>query len=136
MRDNGTEEGDIAAIFCDISACTSKINQLHGSKVIQTQELKAQREELWQMVRDLKTKADGYDTDYQIQVWIEIDALIDGNISDFLEVATPDELTALLIELDQAAVNLEGSNPDIVNLIDQLHASISETLLKVETANG
>ena len=136
MRDNGTEEGDIAAIFCDISACTSKINQLHGSKVIQTQELKAQREELWQMVRDLKTKADGYDTDYQIQVWIEIDALIDGNISDFLEVATPDELTALLNELDQAAVNLEGSNPDIVNLIDQLHASISETLLKVETANG
>ena len=88
------------------------------------------------MVQNLKQKADGYDTDYQIQVWIEIDGLIDGNISDFLEVATPDELTALLNELDQAAVNLEGSNPDIVNLIDQLHASISETLLKVETANG
>ena len=136
MRDNGTEEGDIAAIFCDVSACTSKINQLHGSKVIQTQELKAQREELWQMVQDLKAKADGYDTDYQIQVWIEIDALIDDNISDFLEVATPEELTALLNELDESAVSLKGSNPDIVNLIDQLHASISETLIKVETANG
>lgn len=136
MRDEGTEEGDIAAIFCDISACTSKINQLHGSKVIQTQELKAQREELWQMVQNLKEKADGYDTDYQIQVWIEIEALIDGNISDFLEVATPDELIALLNELDEAATNLEGSNPDIVNLIDQLHDSISETLLRVGTANG
>ncbi len=136
MRDDGTEEGDIAAIFCDISACTSKINQLHGSKVIQTQELKAQREELRQMVQNLKEKADGYDTDYQIQVWIEIEALIDGNISDFLEVATPDELIALLNELDEAATNLEGSNPDIANLIDQLHDSISETLLRVGTANG
>lgn len=136
MRDDGTEEGDIAAIFCDISACTSKINQLHGSKVIQTQELKAQREELWQMVRNLKEKANGYDTDYQIQVWIEIEDLIDGNISDFLEVATPDELIALLNELDEAATNLEGSNPDIANLIDQLHDSISDTLVRVGTANG
>lgn len=136
MRDDGTEDGDIAAIFCDISACTSKINQLHGSKVIQTQELKAQREELWQMVQNLKDKAVGYDTDYRVQVWIEVDALIDGNISDFLEVATPDELIQLLNEIDESATMLQGSNPDIVNLIDQLHDSISDTLVRVGTANG
>ena len=136
VRDNGTEEGEIAAIFCDISACTSKINQLHGSKVIQTKELKAQREELWQMVQDLKSKAAGYDTDYQIQVWIEIVGLIDANIGDFLEVAAPDTLISMLNELDTAATGLEGANPDIIHLIEQLHDSISATLVRVGTAAG
>ena len=136
VRDSGTENGDIAAIFCDISACTTKINQLHGSKVIQTQELRTQRENLWQMLHDLKTKADGYDTDYQIQVWIEIESLVDANISDFLEVASPDDIIALLNELDGKATAIEGSNPDIEKLIDQLHQSIDRTLLRVETANG
>lgn len=136
MRDNGTENGDIAAIFCDISACTTKINQLHGSKVIQTQELKAQRENLWQMIQDLKTKANRYDTDYKLQVWVEIDSLVNGNISDFLEVAAPGELTALLQEIQSGAAGIEDVNPDIKNLITQLQSSTAETILRVETANG
>lgn len=135
MRDNGTENGDIAAIFCDISECTTKINQLHGSKVIQTQELKAQRENLWKMLQELKTKADGYDTDYKLQVWIEIDSLVDGNISDFLEVAEPTALVALLREIQSGAAAIGNSDPDIQNLIKQLQTSTAETILRVETAN-
>lgn len=134
MRDNGTENGGIAAIFCDISQCTSKINELHGSKVIQTQALKEQRENLWKMIRNLKTKADSYNTDYKLQVWIEMDRLINGNISDFLEVAEPFTLITLLHDIQTGAVAIDNSNPDIQNLVKQLQASTAETILRVETA--
>lgn len=134
MRDNGTENGDIAAIFCDISECTTKINQLRGSKVIQTQELRQQRQSLWRMVQDLKLKAENYEVDYKLQVWVEIDALIDMNISDFLEVASPKELKALLTEIKSGTASIPKSNPDIQKLTQQLQKSIAETILRVETA--
>lgn len=135
VRDNGTENGDIAAIFCDISDCTTQINQLHGSKVIQTQALKEQREHLWQMLQNLKTKADGYETDYKIQVWIEIDSLVNGNLSDFLEVAEPTAIIALLEQIQTGVAAIENSNPDIQNLVKQLQTSTAETILRVESAN-
>lgn len=134
MRDNGTDNGSIAAIFCDISQCTTKINELHGSKVIQTQALKEQRENLWQMLQNLKSKAEGYDTDYKLQVWIEIDALVDGNISDFLEVTDPATLIALLQEIQNGATAIDNSSPDIQNLVKQLQVSTAETISRVQTA--
>lgn len=134
VRDNGTENGDIAAIFCDISECTTKINQLHGGKVIQTQELRSQRENLWSMIQNLKTKADGYATDYKIQVWIEIDSLIDSNISDFLSVVEPNTLKGLLTNIQNGAAELKDSNPDIQNLIQQLRESTAATIQRVESA--
>ena len=134
VRDDGTENGGIAAIFCDISECTTKINQLHGGKVIQTQELRNQRQNLWQMVQDLKTKADGYDTDYRIQVWIEIDSLINGNISDFLEVAEPGALKDLLAAIQDGAAQIQDANPDIQKLIAQLQESTAGTIYRLETA--
>lgn len=136
VKDNGTENGEIAAIFCDIAECTTKINQLHGSKVIQTQELKTQRENLWQMVKDLKDKASGYSDDYMLQTWIEIDSLIDGNLSDFLEVAQPQELIAILTEIHDGAASIENANPDIQKLIEQLKQSTASTIQRVETAQG
>ena len=135
IRSDGTENGEIAEIFCNISECTAKIDQLHGSKVIQTQELKAQRENLWQMIQNLKAKADGYDTDYKIQVWIEIDNLLNSNIRDFLEVTDTTTLVALLQEIQSGASGIDNSNPDIQNLVKQLQASTAETILRVESAN-
>ena len=134
MRDNGTENGSIAAIFCDISQCTTKINELHGSKVIQTQALKEQRENLWNMLQNLKTKAEGYATDYKLQVWIEIDSLVNGNISDFLEVTDPATLIALLQEIQNGAAAIDNTSPDIQNLVKQLQASTTETIGRVQTA--
>ena len=86
------------------------------------------------MVQDLKAKADNYDTDYKLQVWVEIDALIDMNISDFLEVASPKELKTLLTDIKNGAAGIQESNPDIQKLTVQLQKSISETILRVETA--
>lgn len=134
MRDNGTDDGSIAAIFCDISQCTTKINELHGSKVIQTQALREQRQSLWQMIQDLKTKAESYDTDYKLQVWMETSKLVNGNISDFLEVTQPSALIDLLKGIQSGAAAIDNANPDIQNLVKQLQSSISETILRVETA--
>lgn len=136
MRDNGTEDGDIAAIFCDISDCTTKIEQLHGSKVIQTQELKAQRENLWTMLRELKEKAIGYDTDYMLQAWIEIDSLVNSNITDFLEVTQASDIITLLEEIQNGVTAINSSNPDIQSLVKQLQDSTAKTILRVETAIG
>ena len=134
VRDDGTENGDIAAIFCDISECTTKINQLHGGKVIQTQELRSQRESLWQMIQNLKAKADGYATDYKIQVWIEIDSLIDSNISDFLGVVEPATLKELLQNIQTGASQLKDTDPAIQSLIQQLRDSTADTIQRVESA--
>lgn len=134
VRDNGTEDGDIAAIFCDISDCTNKINQLRGSKVIQTRDLREQREKLWQMLQDLNAKTDSYDSDYKLQVWIEVNKLIDGNVSDFLEVAQPADLVALLQSIQEGAKAINDPNQDIQDLVKQLQDATSDTISRVQTA--
>lgn len=134
MRDNGTENGEIASIFCDISDCTTKINQLRGGKVPQTEELRTQRENLWKMLTDLNTKADGYSTDFRLQVWIEIDGLVDENISNFLEVVRKEDMVALLEQIQQGASSIGSTNPDIQTMVDQLMQSTSQTISRVESA--
>ena len=134
IKDNENNNGAIAAIFYDISECTNKINQLRGGKVIQTQELNKQRENLWTMLKNLKTKSDGYAEDYRLQVWIEIDGLINNNIGDFLEVTTPEEMIKILNEINEGISKIKGSNPDIIELIEELKASTAQTIARIETA--
>ena len=86
------------------------------------------------MLQDLKTKAEDYATDYKLQVWIEIDGLINGNISDFLEVTQPAALIALLQDIQNGASAIDNANVDIQNLIKQLQASTASTILRVQTA--
>ena len=136
IKDNENDNGAIAAIFYDISECTNKINQLRGGKVIQTQELNKQRENLWAMLKDLKTKSDGYAEDYKLQVWIEIDGLINNNIGDFLEVATPEDMIKILNEINNSVAKIKGSNPDIIDLINELKESTAQTIARIETAKG
>jgi len=134
MKSSGTDNAAIASIFYDISECTNKINQLHGGKVIQTQELKEQRENLWKMVQSLQTKAEKYDLDYRVQVWTEIDGLIYNNVADFLEVVEIEELTTMLGEIKTNVESIDKSNPDIAEFASKLQQSITETINKIETA--
>ncbi len=134
MKDSGTDNAAIASIFYDISECTNKINQLHGGRVIQTQELKEQRENLWKMVQSLQDKAETYDLDYRVQVWTEIDGLIYNNVADFLEVVKIEDLTAMLGEIKANVENIDKSNPDIAEFASKLQQSIAETINKIETA--
>ena len=134
MKDSGTDNASIASIFYDISECTNKINQLHGGKVIQTQELKEQRENLWEMVQSLQSKADKYDLDYRVQVWTEIDGLIYNNVADFLEVVEIEKLITMLGEIEENVKGIDKSNPDIAEFAEKLQQSIAETIKKIETA--
>ena len=134
VKDVDSENGSIAAIFYDIFECTNKINQLHGGKVIQTQDLNTQRNKLWTMVQELKTKSNSYADDYKIQAWIEIDKLINNNISDFLEVASKDVLISLLNKIQSDVSEVHGSNPELVKLIGQLKTSTAKTITRIETA--
>lgn len=134
IKDNQDENGSIAAVFYDISECTTKINQLRGGKVIQTQELNTQRKNLWEMLKKLKSKSEGYAEDYKLQVWIEIDGLINNNIGDFLEVATPEEMISILNDINTEVSKIKGSNPDIVELINELKKSTAQTISRIETA--
>ena len=134
VKDVDSENGAIASIFYDIFDCTNKINQLRGGKVIQTQDLNTQRNKLWTMVQELKTKSNSYADDYKIQAWIEINKLINNNISDFLEVASKDDIVSLLNKIQSDVSEVHGSNPEIVKLIDQLKTSTAETITRIGTA--
>lgn len=136
MKDSNSENSEIASIFYDISECSTKMNQLRGSKVIQTQALNDARTSLWDMVNELKVKAENYSDDYKLQVWIEINKLIDDNIADFLEVVTPDQLIAVLESIKSGSEGMEGSNPDILNLISELKNSTAKAIARVESAKG
>ncbi len=134
IKDNEDDNGAIAAIFFDISECTTKINQLRGSKVIQTKELNAQRENLWNMIKDMKTKAENYADDYKLQVWTEINSLINNNIGDFLEVSTPEEMISILNDINTNVDRIGGTNPDIVDLTKELKQVTTQTIARIETA--
>ncbi len=134
IKDNDDENGAIAAIFYDISECTEKINQLHGGKVIQTQELNKQRQNLWNMIEQLKEKSSNYSEDYRLQAWIEVDSLINYNIADFLEVTTQDVMIGILNEINDSAGEIKGSNPEIMDLVKKLKTSTAQTIARIETA--
>lgn len=131
MKDNGTENGKIAEIFCDISECTTKINELHNSMIIQTQALEEQSNKLWQMIQDLRSKVDGYEPDYKLQVWREIVKLIDLNLSDFLKATDAPTITAFVQDIVNASQEYvsESTGEEIMNLInqmDEMHKNILE----------
>ena len=138
VPEDGSENGGIASIFCDISACTTKLDQLRDGnvKVIQTQALNQERQNLWQMIQQLKDKAARYSDDYKIQTWIEIDSLIDNYIKDFLEVASVEELRSMLEEIRTGAEQLESSTKEITELVEQLRESTANTIVRIESAQG
>lgn len=81
-----------AAIYCQISDCLSLINQYNGSKIQQTEKMYEEYKKLWNTIQELKTKADKFeDTDSKRQAWIEIDKMINANISPLIEVNNKDK---------------------------------------------
>lgn len=136
VRDNGTKDGEIAAIFCDISECVSAIEHLRGSKVSQTEDLREQRQKLWDMVQNLMKKAENYSADYQLHVWEEVDNLINTYATDFLYVAEPARLIELLQSISDNSESLAKGNPDLKERSQALKASVDRTIARVQTAQS
>lgn len=125
----------IAGIYCDISDCLELINQYNGSKIKQTEKMYEEYEKLWNMISELKTKADEFDSvDSKLQVWNEIDGMINTNIAPFLEVTTQEAMKDLLnkISSDAGKVNKSVLEEDI----KALQASITETIKKIDSAKA
>ena len=127
------ENYPIAGIYCDISTCLELINQYNGSKIKQTEKMYQEYGKLWNMISELKTKADAFDSvDSKLQVWNEIDGMINENVSHFCVVTTQDAMIELLnhISADAGEVKVSVLEEDM----KQLQASISETIKKIQTA--
>ena len=125
----------IAGIYCDIADCLELINQYNGSKIKQTEKMYEQYEELWNMISQLKVKADEFDSvDSKLQVWNEMDGMINTNIAPFLEITTQQSMIELLntVYEDAGKVNKSILEEDV----KILQASITETIKKIESAQS
>lgn len=130
---NTTESHMIAGIYCDISDCLELINQYNGAKIKQTEKMYEEYANLWAMIGELKEKVEEFDSiDSKLQVWNEINSMIDTKVAQFLEIARAEELTGLLKEIAKEA---EGVNKSVIaEDIKLLKESISQTIQKIESA--
>ena len=135
VRDNGTEQGEIAAIFCDISDCLKSVESLRGSKVISREKLRQAREQLWEKVQALFRQAENYAPAYQFYVLDEINTIINNYAVDFLNVVNGTQLVEFLQNVRENVENLE-QYLDLKEQTQELKASIDRTIARVQTAQS
>lgn len=123
----------IAGIYCDISDCLELINQYNGAKIKQTEKMYEEYGKLWVMIGELKEKAGEFDSvDSKLQVWSEINTMIDTKAAQFLEITTKEELMELLKSISSEAGKVDKSI--IREDMEELKDAIKETVRKLETA--
>ncbi len=131
--ENAKQKYPIAGIYCDISNCLELINQYNGSKIKQTEKMYEEYENLWKIILKLKTKVDEFDSvDSKLQVWNEIEGMVNTNIAPFLEVTTKEEMKNLLSQIYKEAGKVNKSI--LENDIKELQNSINETIKKIDSA--
>ena len=127
------EQYAIAGIYCDIAECLELINQYNGAKIKQTEKMYEEYGHLWQMIMELKERADTFDSiDSKMQVWNEINHMADQKTAQFLEVTSAEEMISLLqgVSEDAGQVTVSVLQEDIRSLRE----SIDGTIRKIETA--
>lgn len=126
------EDYPIAGIYCDIADCMELINQYNGAKVKQTEKMYEEYGRLWEMVGELKDKADEFGSvDAKLQVWNEINRMINERAVQFLEVATAEELQQVLNSISEEAGAVQESV--ISEDIQKLQDAIRETQKKLDS---
>ena len=123
----------IAGIYCDIANYLELINQYNGSKIKQTEKMYEEYGKLWNMIKELKQKADEFDSvDSKLQVWNEINGMVNSNVAPFLEVADRNELKDLLSQISEDAGKINKSV--IEEDIKALQKTIAETIKRIDSA--
>lgn len=129
------EKYPIAEVYCDMANCLEAINQYAGAKVKQREKEYEQYGVLWTKIQDLETKTESSDDiDSKLQVWTEINKMINHNVSQFVEVANASEVETLLNTIHDVASNVTQSV--VQEDIATLKANIKETIKKVHTATN
>ena len=90
-------------------------------------------DQLWKEVQELKQKTDQFDDiDARLQVWTEINKMVNAQVVPFLEVTSGEEMKTLLKEISDEAGKVSKSV--IAEDIKGLQSAIQETISKIETA--
>ena len=123
----------IAGIYCDISECLELINQYNGAKIKQTDKMYEEYGKLWDMIKSLKTNAGEFDDiDSKLQVWSEVNTMVNSNVAQFLEITSSSELKDFLNEI---LAETEKVNKSVIEKdIKELQAEISETIKRIESS--
>ena len=122
-----------AQIYAEIAECLALINQYNGSQIKQTQKMYEQYEILWGKIKDLADSAEKFDEiDSKLQVWNEIDSMINSKVKTFLDVTESENMIALLNEIQDLASEIDESI--VQEDIKELDESIEDTKKKIESA--
>ena len=88
--------------------------------------------QLWSKISDLEKESEEFDSvDSKLQVWNEIDDILNNNISPLLEVTSKQDMIELLQRVSQNSGNIDKSI--IKDDIDNLQHNIEQTIDKIDT---
>lgn len=125
----------IARIYCDIADCLELINQYNGARIKQTGKMYEEYENLWSKISELKTSADKFDDfDSALQVWTEINNMINTQVVPLIEVTSAEDMILLLESISEEAGKVDKSV--VVEDIKKLQDAISATIQKIESCQG
>ena len=124
-----------AKSYCRIADCLELISQYQGARTVQVEKRYEEERALWENVQMLRKEASELETvDDRLQVWTEIDHLIDTNMSVFFEVSSAEELRQFLSGISD---EMQGeSQIEIQQTVTQIQQRIEETIQKIESAGG
>lgn len=124
-----------ATSYCRIADCLELISQYQGARTVQVEKRYEEERALWENVQMLRKETSELETvDDRLQVWTEIDHLIDTNMSVFFEVSSAEELGQFLSGISE---EMQGeSQIEIQQTVMQIQQRIEETIQKIESAGG
>lgn len=118
-----------AGIYCEISDCLTLISQYDGAKIQQTEKTYEEYKKLWKQINELYAKSENFDSlDAKIQVWNEIDDIVDTNITSFIAVTDKDKVMDLLHTIKDKTEKLDKSimREQITGLQDNIDKTIEK----------
>ena len=122
----------LAQIYCDIADCLELINQYDNAKVKQTDKMYDVYRQLWEKIQELKSTADRFgDVDVKLQLWTEINDMLNAQVVPFLEVTQVNEIKNLLNDILKESDAIHKSV--IVQEIKNLQQKIIETVQKIDS---
>ena len=125
VKENHPEAG----IYCEISDCLTLISQYDGAKIKQTEKTYEEYKKLWKQINELYVKSENFDSlDAKIQVWNEIDDIVDTNITSFIAVTNKDKVMDLLQTIKDKTEKLDKSimREQITGLQDNIDKTIEK----------
>ena len=124
-----------AKSYCRIADCLELISQYQSSRMLQVEKRYEEECALWENVQMLRKEVAKLEmVDDRLQVWMEMNHLIDANMNVFLDVVPAEELRQFVSGISE---EMQGeSQSEIQQTVMQIQQRIEETIQKIESAGG